>query len=203
MLEISELQRDYITEILNISMGSAASVLSEMVSEEVALSIPEIDFLPRSVAAGKFDQTNMSKMSGVTQGISGAIYGDALLMFPEEKTLSIVRILLGEAVPVESLTEMEQEAMCEIGNIILNSVVSSIADILKKEIVSSLPRFIQGTGNEVFSVESSNHDDLVMFLKVDFGLESQSINGYVTLILNMDSLQDFITQLDEQINAIG
>ncbi|MBL1260758.1 MAG: chemotaxis protein CheX [Thiotrichaceae bacterium] len=202
MLEISELQRDYITEILNISMGSAASVLSEMVSEEVALSVPEVDFLPRSIAAGKFDQSNVSKMSGVTQSISGAVYGDALLMFPEEKTLSIVRILLGETVPVESLTEMEQEAMCEIGNIILNAVVSSIADILKKEIMSSLPRFIHGTGNEVFSVESGNNDDLVMFLKVDFGLESQSINGYVTLILNVDSLQGFIAQLDEQINAI-
>jgi len=202
MFEITELQRDYITEVLNISMGSAASVLSEMVSEEVGLSVPEVDFLPRSIAAEKFDQSNVSTMSGVTQSISGAIYGDALLMFPEEKTLSIVRILLGETVPVESLTEMEQEAMCEIGNIILNSVVSSVADILKKEIVSSLPRFIKGTGIEVFSVEASNNDDLVMFLKVDFGLESQSINGYVTLILNVDSLQDFIDQLDEQINAL-
>jgi len=202
MLEITELQRDYITEVLNISMGSAASVLSEMVSEEVVLSVPEVDFLPRNIAAGKFDQSNVSKMSGVIQSISGAIYGDALLMFPEEKTLSIVRILLGEAVPVESLTEMEQEAMCEIGNIILNSVVSSVADILKKEIMSSLPRFIKGTGSEVFAVEASNDDDLVMFLKVDFGLESQSINGYVTLILNVDSLQDFINQLDDQINVL-
>lgn len=202
MLDITELQRDYITEILNISMGRAASVLSEMVSEEVSLSVPEVDFVQRNIAAEKFDQANVSTMSGVTQSIRGAIYGDALLMFPEEKTLSIVRILLGETLPVESLTEMEQEAMCEIGNIILNSVVSSIADILKKEIMSSLPRFIKGTGCEVFAVETSNDDDLVMFLKVNFGLESQSINGYVTLILNVDSLQDFIFQLNEQINAI-
>jgi len=202
MLEISELQRDYITEILNISMGSAASVLSEMVNEAVSLSIPEIDFLPRCDAAHKFDQINTVKMSGVTQRMSGAISGDALLIFPEEKTLTIVRALLGDTVPVESLTEMEQEAMCEIGNIILNSVVSSVADILKREIVSSLPHFIKGTGKEVFSVESNNHDDLVMFLKVDFGLESQSINGYVTLMLNVDSLHDFLSQLDAQINAI-
>ncbi|MCF6323119.1 MAG: chemotaxis protein CheX [Gammaproteobacteria bacterium] len=201
MLEITDLQRDYITEVLNISMGSAAAVLSEMVDEEVSLSVPEVDFLQRSVAANKFDQANAARMSGVTQAMTGALTGDALLMFPEEKTLSIVRILLGDTVPVESLTEMEQEAMCEIGNIILNSVVSSVADLLKKEIVSSLPRFIKGTGNELFSVETGDEDDLVMFLKVDFGLESQSINGYVTLMLNVDSLHDFISQLDEQISA--
>lgn len=202
MLEITELQRDYITEVLNISMGSAAAVLSEMVNEEVSLSVPEVDFLQRNTAANKFDQTNAARMSGVTQSMKGALTGDALLMFPEEKTLSIVRILLGDTVPVESLTEMEQEAMCEIGNIILNAVVSSVADLLKKEIMSSLPRFIKGTGSEIFSLETCNNNDLVMFLKVDFGLESQSINGYVTLMLNVDSLHDFISQLDEQISAV-
>ncbi len=201
MLEINDIQRDYITEVLNISMGSAASVLSEMVNEEVALSVPEIDFLQRNIAANKFDQTSESKMSGVTQSMSGALSGDALLMFPEEKTLSIVRILLGESVSVENLTEMEQEAMCEIGNIILNAVVSSVANILEQEIVSSLPRFIKGTGKEIYAVDAGN-EDLVMFIKVDFGLESQSINGYVTMMLNVDSLQNFMTQLDEQIHAI-
>ncbi len=202
MFEITDIQRDYITEILNISMGSAAAVLSEMVDEEVGLSVPEVAFLPRRVAADQFDLNNSAKMSGVTQSVSGAINGDALLMFPEEKTLTIVRILLGDTVPVESLTEMEQEAMCEIGNIILNAIVSSVANLLQKEIVSSLPRFICGTGSEIYAINTGSEDDLVMFLKVGFGLESQSINGHVTLMLNVPSLREFIAHLDEQINAL-
>lgn len=202
MLEINELQRDYVTEVLNIGMGSAATVLSEMVSEEVGLAVPEVSFLPREVAASEFEKSHVGTMSGVVQSISGALSGDALLMFPEEKTLIIVRILLGDTVPVESLTEMEQEAMCEIGNIILNAVISSTANILRKEIQSSLPRFISGTSKDMFSVESGNGTDIVLFMKVDFALESQSINGYVTLLLNITSLEDFISQLDEQINAL-
>lgn len=202
MVELSEIQHDYITEILNISMGSAAAVLSEMVSEEVGLSVPEFDFLPREEAAKAFDPENERKMSGIIQSISGALTGDALLMFPEEKALSIVRILLGDTVPVESLTEMEQEALCEIGNIILNSVIGSVANMLKKEIESSLPHFICGSTSEVFASDSENRDDLVMFLKVDFSLERESINGYVTLILNVSLMQDFADLLDEMLDAI-
>lgn len=202
MIELSEIQRDYITEILNISMGSAAAVLSEMVSEEVGLSVPEFDFLPGRRAAKEFELNNEGKMSGVIQGISGALTGEALLMFPEEKTLSIVRILLGDAMPVANLTEMEQEALCEIGNIILNSVIGSVANMLKKEIKSSLPHFVCGTANEIFQCDAERKDDLIMFLKVDFSLESQSINGYVTLMLNIALMQDFAALLDEMLDAI-
>eukprot|EP00257_Ricinus_communis_P024177 XP_015584325.1 uncharacterized protein LOC107262641 [Ricinus communis] len=42
--------------------------------------------------------------------------------------------------PLKELTEMEQEAMCEIGNIMLNSCVGTLANIFQRELQGSLPR---------------------------------------------------------------
>ena len=52
MLNLTELQRDTITELLNIGMGRAAAALNDMVGEEVALSVPSVEVLSRRAAAG-------------------------------------------------------------------------------------------------------------------------------------------------------
>ncbi len=46
-MELSELQEDAISELLNIGMGTAASALSQMVGEEVMLSVPSVTIVPR------------------------------------------------------------------------------------------------------------------------------------------------------------
>jgi chemotaxis protein CheC len=51
MLELSELQHDALVEIFNIGVGQAARAMSEIVSEEVTMSVPSIRFLNRADAA--------------------------------------------------------------------------------------------------------------------------------------------------------
>ena len=52
--------------------------------------------------------------------------GKALLIFPEQNGLDLVRLILRNSPPLSEMTEMEQEAFSEVGNIILNSCVGSI-----------------------------------------------------------------------------
>jgi chemotaxis protein CheC len=82
---------------------------------------------------------NGDRVCGVSQHYEGAFATEAILMFPEDKSLDIVRLMVGDAVPLQELTEMEQEAMSEIGNIILNSCVGTLANIFQE-----LQRFAAG-----------------------------------------------------------
>jgi len=47
---LDELQQDALTEVFNVGMGSAAASLSEMVGEEVQLTVPEISFVNKEDA---------------------------------------------------------------------------------------------------------------------------------------------------------
>ncbi len=64
-----------------------------------------------------------------------------MLVFPEVHSLELVRSLLKENVPLDSLTDLEQEALMEVGNIILNACLGSISNALGEPINCSMPSF--------------------------------------------------------------
>jgi chemotaxis protein CheC len=202
---LSELQRDAITELLNIGMGRAAAALSEMVSEEVHLSVPSVEVLSRTEAAHKINGNPNKRIAAVRQHFQGPFWGDAILLFPQEKSLELVRILLREEnIPLETLTELERDALTEVGNIILNSCLSSLGDMLHYEVTSHLPIFITGTATEVLENDNPHSvqlDDVVMFLRMDFALRSKDISGYVAFILEIPSIAQFKLRIDQYLSG--
>ncbi|MYN09302.1 chemotaxis protein CheC [Pseudoduganella aquatica] len=195
---LSELEHDALVEIFNIGVGQAAAAMSGIVNEAVTMSVPSISFLNRADAAALLGHRGeqAQRICGVSQHYAGAFETEAILMFPEDKSLEIVRLMVGELVPLSELTEMEQEAMSEIGNIILNSCVGTLANIFEQELQGSLPVYHVGTSEDILSASGSAADSVVMMLHIDFILEMHQIHGYVAFILDVSALRD----LKEQIN---
>lgn len=198
MFNLSELEDDALVEIFNIGVGQAAASMSAIVNEAVRMSVPSISFMNRTEAARLLGrkQAQPERICGVSQHYQGAFETEAILMFPEEKSLEIVRLMVGEAVPMQELSEMEQEAMCEIGNIILNSCVGTLANIFQHELQGSLPKYHVGTSDEILTATGTQADTVVLMLHIDFVLEKHQIHGYVAFILDITALHD----LKEQIN---
>lgn len=199
MFQLSELEHDALVEVFNIGVGQAAAAMSSIVSEPVSMSVPSISFLSRSEAAQLLSgvrRGSNERICGVSQHFDGAFHTEAILMFPEDKSLEIVRLMVGESVPLQVLSEMEQEAMSEIGNIILNSCVGTLANIFQQELHGSLPVYHVGTSDEILSASGQRADTVVLMLHIDFILEKHQIHGYVAFILDVSALHD----LKEQIN---
>ena len=176
---LGDSERDAVTEILNVAIGQAAASLSQLVEDEVALSVPFVEFLSPVTAATRLDEaTGRLDSVAVRQRFQSSFSGDILLIFPENKSLDLVRSLLGTALPLDSLTELEQEALLEIGNIILNACLGSLANQLGISIESSLPAYVRGRGARILD---SKHPDteLVMFLQVDFALTAKGVQAAV------------------------
>lgn len=195
---LTELEHDALVEIFNIGVGQAAAAMSGIVNEAVTMSVPSISFLNRAEAAALLGQRGeqAQRICGVSQHYAGAFETEAILMFPEDKSLEIVRLMVGELVPLSELTDMEQEAMSEIGNIILNSCVGTLANIFEQELQGSLPVYHVGTSEDILNASGSAANSVVMMLHIDFILEMHQIHGYVAFILDVSALWD----LKEQIN---
>ncbi len=202
MVKLTELQHDALVEIFNIGVGHAARSMSEIVNEEVTMSVPSISFLNRADAAALLGNKERDRVCGVSQHYSGAFSTEAILMFPEDKSLDIVRLMVGESVPLKELTEMEQEAMSEIGNIILNSCVGTLANIFSQELSGSLPAYHVGTSEEILSATGGHEDNVVLMLHIDFILETHQIHGYVAFILDMTAMQDLQAQVDRYLAGL-
>ncbi len=204
MFILNELQHDALVEIFNIGVGHAAKAMSEIVNEEVTMSVPSITFVNRAEAASMLGNKDSDRVCGVSQHYEGAFSTDAILMFPEDKSLDIVRLMVGESVPLQELTEMEQVAMSEIGNIILNSCVGTLANIFAQELSGSLPQYHVGTSEQILSASGGEASTVVLMLHIDFILEKHQIHGYVAFILDLTALNDLQEQVDRYLaKAMG
>ena len=202
MFELNELQHDALVEIFNMGVGYAANAMSGIVNEEVTMSVPTITFQSRTDAAATLANKEERRICGISQHYEGAFNTDAILMFPEEKSLEIVRLMVGESVSTEELTEMEQEAMSEIGNIILNACVGTLANIFKHELQGSLPSYLVGSSTDILDVTESSSQDVVMMLHIKFSLERHQIHGYVAFLLDMSAILDLQHHIDNYLSGI-
>ncbi len=91
--------------------------------------------------------------------------------------------------PLEDIVDLEDEALAETGNIILNSWVATIANLLKRNLQMSLPVVVRGDGKHVFAVGESART-FVLFLRIRFEISHKEIQGYVALLMDIPSIEE-------------
>jgi chemotaxis protein CheC len=201
-LQLDELQHDAIIELLNIGMGKAAASLSVMVNQEVMLSIPRLQLLTRQQAANHLNTHPQQPIVAIKQNFQGAFWGEALLLFQWNKSLELVGLLLKKHLLSSAFTELEQDALREVGNIILSACLSSLANNLSQELTSDLPLFLIGTGGEILEINTTQKNEAIMLLRMDFALQKQNLEGYVALILDMPAIIQFKSRIDQFLGPI-
>lgn len=189
---LTELQLDAVTELVNLGVSSAASSLGEMVRDEVLLSVPEVAVITRRRAVENLGDPPTKRLVAVRQDFEGDIYGRALLIFPETKSMELVRAVAGGELSLEDIVELEQEALAETGNILLNSCLSTIANNLALNLRISLPEVIRGEGAEFFEVAQASDDgESVLFIYINFAIRNRNIQGFIAMLLDIPSLEMF------------
>src|SRR6476659_10065099 len=172
--ELSEIEQDALAEIANMGVSRAASSLRRMVGYQVFLSVPAVNIVSRRAASRMVERGHSPKLVAVQQSFEGPFSGRALLIFPEAQSLELVRSIVGVTHSLEDVIDLEQEALAETGNIILNACLATIANVLWKTMRMSLPVVIRGDGQKMFDVEAAaSEGDLVLFLYIDFTIRKR------------------------------
>ncbi|MBR0883644.1 chemotaxis protein CheC [Bradyrhizobium japonicum] len=195
---LSDLQLDALTELVNIGVSRAANSLRAMVGAQVHLSVPTVALVSRGEAIGILSEREAKNLVAVHQVFEGDITGRALLIFPETKSLELVRAITGGDLPLEDIIELEQEALAETGNVLLNSCLATIANMLHRSLKMSLPEVLRGNATTFFSLAPPPEaGDVVMFLYIDFAIRERDISGYIAMIMDLPSLTALTHLLDE------
>jgi chemotaxis protein CheC len=186
---LSEIERDALTELVNIGVSRAAASLRKMVGGEVLLSVPSVEVIPHATAASLIAEREGEDLVAVRQDFSGAFRGRALLIFPQANGLELVRAVVGEDIPPEDLEEMEREALTETGNIILNGCLATMANMLRRSLTMSLPEVLRGDGRVLLDYpREAVEAGLVLFLYINFSVRDRSIRGYIAMVMDLPSL---------------
>jgi chemotaxis protein CheC len=185
---LNELELDALGELVNIGVSRAAASLGTMVGEQVLLSVPSVVLVSRSQAAELISATRQDLLVAVRQEFHGDVSGRALLIFPEKNSLELVRAVAGEGLSLEDILELEHEALAEIGNIILNACMATVANLLQRSLTMSLPEIVRGTSEGLFDLSVSLTEDVVLFVHINFSFKGRQVVGYVAMVMDFASL---------------
>ena len=186
---LSELELDALTELVNLGVSNAAFSLREMVREEVVLSVPSVTIVTRDETVRILRERDVPRLVGVHQDFEGDINGRALLIFPETKSIELVRAVVGGALSLEDIFELEQEALAETGNVLLNGCLGTIANQLGRSLKISLPEVVYGEGSDFFNLTpASKTSDRVLFIYINFLVRQRDLQGYIAMLLDMPSM---------------
>jgi chemotaxis protein CheC len=98
---------------------------------------------------------------------------------------------------------MEHEALAETGNVILNSCLATMANMLKRSLTMTIPEVIRGSGATLFNVdENASSEGLVLFLYIDFAVRKHDLRGYIAMIMDLPALTTLKELLGEFIERV-
>lgn len=199
---VSEIECDALLEAFNVGIGSAAASFSQMVGQEVILSLPTLRVLDRATAVALLAPQN-AMVCGVGQGFTSSFgTGKAIVFFPEANSLDLVHVLMGEDIGAGEMAELEQEALTEVGNVILNACLAGLSNLVAEEFEVALPAYqrCESTG---FIVTGEDPDAAVVLLEIQFDLKERELNGHLAFLLSVSSLRKLAGQLLNSLGMVG
>ncbi len=200
---LTEIQLDLLKEAFNIGVGQAACALSELVGgEEIVLTVPLVELKSVLKLEEEILATAGDRVCGVSENFSGPFSGRALMLYSHGESLELVRLMLRETIPLEHLSEMEGEAMCEVGNIVLNACISALANLIAVEIQTEVPMLHMGTPSEVLACTLRPDERQVLHLRMSFVFYKHQLSGHIGFMLELPAVHRLAEELDSYFSRL-
>ncbi|HEX3027087.1 MAG TPA: chemotaxis protein CheC [Clostridia bacterium] len=203
---LSEMEKDVLVEVMNTNIGLAASLLSEMASQKVILSVPELDLKKGNEIDFRDIDRNMadfSKSVMSTLRFGNRFSGNAYIVFPADKAKNLINACTGESSASEDadfqkLSLEDLDVIKEISNIIFNAVIGEFGNLLDVRLEYTFPS-IEMT--MISDVENTILPEEMHFLSMytSFLLSESQVKGVIFIALTMNSEKMLIDKIDEML----
>lgn len=133
----SPMEIDAIGEILNISLGSSATAMSDMLDRRVNITTPNVNIL----AKDEFDFASLEPAVGVEITYVSGMEGSNIMLLKRSDVRKILEILMGMEIPDDQfvLDEISLSAVCEVMNQMMGASATALADFIGEPVNISTP----------------------------------------------------------------
>ena len=135
--DLSDIEKDALGEIGNISMGSAATTLSVLLGRRVSITTPKVSVASMEEVKSQYPLPYVVVEVGYTHGILGT----NVLAIREQDALIISDLMMGGdgTNPPADLNELYLSAVSEAMNQMMGGVATSLSTMFRKKIDISPP----------------------------------------------------------------
>ena len=191
--DLSDIEKDAMGEIGNISMGSAATTLSILLSRRVSITTPKVRISSINEIKKQYPLPYLVIEVGYTHGLIGS----NILAIRESDALIISDLMMGGdgTNPPSELNELYMSAVSEAMNQMMGSVATSMSTVFKKKIDIAPPACNLMDFSEDATITSVTSPDAPM-VEVSFRMEVEDlIDSQIMQLVSLDVAKEMVANL--------
>ncbi|MEF9934248.1 MAG: flagellar motor switch phosphatase FliY [Clostridium sp.] len=190
---IKESDKDLLGEIGNISMGSASTALSTILSKKVNITTPKVSLISINSIKENMQVPMVALEVLYTEGLTGA----NLLIMKITDAAVIASLMMGSDGNIEEpveLTELELSAVAEAMNQMIGSSATSLSTMLGFPVNISPPTSrVWRSANDNLAEHVDENEEIV---KIAFRLTiEEHVDSEIMLILRLDTANSIINTM--------
>ncbi|MDY6964444.1 MAG: chemotaxis protein CheC [Halobacteriota archaeon] len=201
-MQPTDKQIDALRELINIGVGHGADVLNTMLNSHIQLQVPYIKVLSPDELQREMETNTENRLASVKLGFKGDTSGTAELIFPAESASKLITAFTGDEGDDLNLDSIRAGTLNEVGNIVLNTVVGSISNILKFNLKYSVPSYVEGDSTNLLPPEIGS-DTVILLARTRFLIEELKIEGDVALFFELSSFDMLLEAVESIIVCEG
>lgn len=187
---LSDIEKDLLGEIGNISMGSASTALSTIINQQVNITTPVVSINTLSNLKNNFEVPNLALEVKYTSGI----VGENLLVMKVTDAAIIANLMMGGDGRVEAteLSEIEESAVSEAMNQMIGSAATSMATMFAREVNISPPtsKFWSETTQKLTNAIDENENIIQVSFRLTIG---DLVDSTIMQILTVETAKKIVS----------
>lgn len=195
---LNVLQKDAITELMNIGVGHAASTLHTLIGHKIELVVPEVSLITLDDYHQLQPYAPDEMLSTIWMSFRGGFEGNTSLIFPTDSANTLITALTGDMDNSPELDELRAGTLAEVGNILLNGVMGSIANMLNAALSYTVPEYVECSLLNVFRRHHTGNDT-IMLARTTFAINELKIEGNILLFFKVASFEQLLVSIDREL----
>ncbi len=192
---------DALKEIVNTGVGRAAASLNVMLDAHIELEVPSVTVVSGEYPEKGTDSIWSMELACVQLGFQGNFTGSAILVFPPESAVKLVSTLTGEEPETPFLNAVMAGTLNEVGNIVINSVIGTIGNILVKPFEFSLPDYKEGKLADLLKPQTPAAALTILKVRTNFRVHDRHVEGSIILLFELGSFDALLNAIDAYSSA--
>ncbi|MBD5141263.1 MAG: flagellar motor switch phosphatase FliY, partial [Ruminococcus sp.] len=190
-----DVEMDAIGEIMNITMGSAATAVSNMLSAKVWITTPTVNVIEsKEINFPELEPSIMVKIK-YTQGISG----QNVLVLKQNDVQLILNQLMGLPLEISEdfqFDELNISAVCEVMNQMMGASATALSEIIETTVDISTPEAIvqEGDGDVKTEIYELAGQDYVCTVKFDLTIDGVIKSEFIS-VLTIDLAKEMASKM--------
>jgi chemotaxis protein CheC len=181
-----------LAEVVNVGLGRAAAALNNLTDSHVELSAPQVELVAVPDLPKVLGRLAQDTVATVQMVFRGGLEGCAFLVFPQPSAAKLVTAVSGDEAAGSDMGGLRSATLTEIGNILINSVMGTMANVVGRPLKYSLPVYAEEPVMALLSAQGPVEKPLIVVAKTRFHIKTLQVEGNLLLLFEMTSFTSLV-----------